>query len=212
MPPPSLHHINPGLLEVYTGPMYGGKTDHLKDRIDPILHIHDKPYLWVEPSTNVRKLRVPKRIQRHFFPADHPEKIFEYLNDHPQTRIIAIDEGQFAAHSLVMVVEKLLARNQNVIVGGLDLDFRGETFGCMGDLMARAHYLERCYKGKCHYTGCENVSVRTQRLIDGKPAPYDSPIVIVEDKESKKRKIIYETRCHLHHFVPGKPGVRIIIP
>jgi thymidine kinase len=81
------------------------------------------------------------------------------------------------------------------------LDFRGEPFGPMPYLMARADIVKKL-KGVCEYTHgkirCQNLSTRTQRLIDGKPANYDAPIILVEGSG----KETYETRCLEHHFIP----------
>ena len=83
-----------------------------------------------------------------------------------------------------------------VIVAGLDTDFRGEPFGPVPALMAQAETLDK-YHAICMV--CGGPATCTQRLIDGKPAKYDDPIVIVGAAE------LYEARCRGHHKVPGKP-------
>jgi thymidine kinase len=83
-----------------------------------------------------------------------------------------------------------------VIVAGLDQDFRGEPFGPMTQLLARA---ERVDKLNAICVTCSASASRTQRLIDGKPARYDDPVILVGGSES------YEARCRSCHEVPGKP-------
>jgi thymidine kinase len=80
-----------------------------------------------------------------------------------------------------------------VIVTGLDTDFRGEPFGCMPELIARA---ERVDKLHAICMVCGEAASRTQRLVDGKPAHYNEPIVVVGAQE------MYEARCRAHHEVP----------
>jgi len=80
-----------------------------------------------------------------------------------------------------------------VIVTGLDTDFRGEPFGCIPEIMAKADHVDKLH-AICMVCGKE--ASRTQRLVDGKPAHYDNPIVIVGASE------MYEARCRDHHEVP----------
>jgi thymidine kinase len=80
-----------------------------------------------------------------------------------------------------------------VIVTGLDTDFRGEPFGKMPVLMARAEKVDKL-RAICMVCGEE--ASRTQRLVNGKPAHYDDPIVVVGAQE------LYEARCRKHHEVP----------
>jgi len=80
-----------------------------------------------------------------------------------------------------------------VIVTGLDTDFRGEPFGCMPELMARA---EKVDKLQAICMVCGGPASRTQRLVNGQPAHYHDPIVVVGAQE------MYEARCRAHHEVP----------
>ena len=94
---------------------------------------------------------------------------------------------------MVTVARELVSRNVRVIVAGLDTDFRGEPFGSMPTLMAEAEDVLKLH-AICMVCG-DNAS-RTQRLVNGKPARYDEPIVIVGASE------LYEARCRQHHEVP----------
>ena len=107
--------------------------------------------------------------------------------------MVGIDEAQFIDPQIVEVVETLASRGVRVILAGLDMDFRGEPFGSMPILMARA---ERVDKLQAICMVCGEPASRTQRLVNGKPARYDDPVVIVGAAE------MYEARCRSHHQVP----------
>ena len=131
---------------------------------------------------------------------NNPEELIKYLED--STKVVAIDEAQFFSFELVDVVHFLRRKNLNVIVSGLDTDFRGKPFCVMSYLCSVADYVEKLhaiceYKDE-HGNKCNNLANRSQRLINGKPAPYDSPIIMLGDEE------YYEARCIHHHIVPGK--------
>ena len=112
-------------------------------------------------------------------------------------RVVAIEEAQFFGEGLVPVVQRLLAEGRLVYVTGLNQDFRGEPFGVMPTLMSLADEMSLltaiCQK-------CHGVGTRTQRIIGGKPAPWDSPLILVGGGD------FYEARCPDCHEVPGRPG------
>ena len=112
-------------------------------------------------------------------------------------RVVAIEEGQFFGDGLTPVVRRLIAEGAHVYVTGLNQDFRGEPFGVMPVLMSLADELSLltaiCQK-------CHGVGTRTQRIIDGKPAPWDSPLILVGGGD------FYEARCPDCHEVPGRPA------
>lgn len=111
-------------------------------------------------------------------------------------RVVAIEEAQFFGEGLVPVVQRLLAEGRHVYVTGLNQDFRGEPFGVMPTLMSLADELSLltaiCQK-------CHGVATRTQRVIDGRPAPWSSPLILVGGAD------YYEARCPDCHEVPGRP-------
>ncbi|PJF44857.1 MAG: hypothetical protein CUN55_01910, partial [Phototrophicales bacterium] len=84
-----------------------------------------------------------------------------------------------------------------VILSGLDMDFRGEPFGPMPHLMTIA---EEIIKLHAICMICGNEASHTQRLIDGKPADYDDPVIMVGASE------VYEARCRNCHEVPRRNG------
>jgi thymidine kinase len=111
--------------------------------------------------------------------------------------VVAIEEAQFFGDELAGVVQRLLSEGRQVYVTGLNQDFRGEPFGVMPTLMSLADELSLltaiCQK-------CHAVATRTQRIVDGAPAPWDSPTVWVGGAD------YYEARCPDCHEVPGRPG------
>ena len=108
---------------------------------------------------------------------------------------MAIDEAQFLDPRSSPSPPRLAARGQRVVLAGTDTDFRGEPFGSMGDLMAVAEMVDKL-QAIC--VVCGDPACRNQRLIDGKPARYDSPTIMVGGRES------YEARCRHCHNVPRK--------
>ncbi len=116
----------------------------------------------------------------------------------PETQLVAVDEAQFFDEALIDVCQALADRGMRVIVAGLDMDFRGEPFGCVPSLLARA---EKVDKLQAICVVCGESATRTQRLIDGRLAFYDDPIIMVGASE------VYEARCRFCHDVPGKDGV-----
>ena len=121
------------------------------------------------------------------------EDIKKYIED--DALVIAIDEVQFFDKGVVDLCVKLADEGKRVIAAGLDQNFRGEPFGPVPELMSAAEFVDKiqaiCIK-------CGNPATRTQRMINGKPASYDDPIILVGAKES------YEARCRKCHEVPGK--------
>lgn len=111
----------------------------------------------------------------------------------PQTTVVAIDEAQFFDMDIASVVENLADRGLRVLVAGLDTDFRGEPFGAMPQLLCCA---EEVTKLHAICVVCGDLASRTQRLVNGSPAHYDDPIIMVGAKEA------YEARCREHHVVP----------
>jgi thymidine kinase len=109
--------------------------------------------------------------------------------------VVAVDEAQFFDWELSKLCTELAERGVRVILAGLDMDFRGEPFGPMPLLMAEA---EEVSKLQAICVVCGAPASRTQRLIDGLPAAYDDPIILVGGSES------YEARCRHCHEVPRR--------
>jgi len=186
-------HTN-GSVEVVCGSMFSGKTDELIRRLRRAVIARQKVQVF-KPTVDVRY--AVEKVTSHAgsdYDAIPVGKAVDILSriDKDAT-VIAIDEAQFFDEGIIEVVEALAAKNIRVIVGGLDTDFRGEPFGLMPVLMARAEHVDKL-QAICMV--CGEPASRTQRLVNGKPARFDDPVVIVGAAE------MYEARCREHHEVP----------
>ena len=112
-----------------------------------------------------------------------------------ETSVVGVDEVQFFDPGIVDVVRDLVAGGRRVICAGLDLDFRGEPFGPVPTLLALA---ERVDKLEAICVVCGESATRTQRIVNGVPADYDDPIIVIGAQEA------YEARCRACHTVPRR--------
>jgi len=185
-----------GSIEVVTGSMFSGKTDELIRRLRRAIIARQKVQVF-KPSIDIRY--AVEKVTSHAGPAydatpiQFAKDIVEKLES--DTTVVGIDEAQFFDDEILNVTGELADRGVRVIIAGLDTDFRGEPFGCMPALMAQA---ERVDKVRAICMVCGEEACRTQRLVNGQPANYDDPIVIVGASE------MYEARCRIHHSVPKK--------
>lgn len=187
-----------GWLELVCGSMFSGKTEELLRRIRRAEIARKQVQVFKPKLDNRYGLQ---RVASHNGMAredviivERAEEIFAFLK--PETEVIAIDEIQFFDWAIAEICTRLADQGKRVIGAGLDQDFRGEPFGPMPLLMALAEQVEKL-QAICVCCGA-NAS-RTQRLIDGRPARYDDPVILVGGSES------YEARCRDCHEVPGKP-------
>jgi thymidine kinase len=112
-----------------------------------------------------------------------------------ETSVVGIDEVQFFDPGVVDVVRALVLDGRRVICAGLDLDFRGEPFGPVPTLLALA---ERVDKLEAICVVCGESATRTQRIVNGVPAFFDDPIIVIGAQEA------YEARCRTCHTVPRR--------
>ncbi|MFA5543201.1 MAG: thymidine kinase [Bacilli bacterium] len=188
--------LKDGWLEVISGSMYAGKTEELLRRIKRIEYAK-KSVVAFKPKIDDRYSQT--EIVSHnngrtkSLIVSRANEIYDHLKSLPYA--VAIDEVQFFDEEIVDVCEYLADHGVRVIVAGLDRDFRGEPFGVMPILLARSEYVTKL-NAICQVCGAP--ATRTQRLINGKPAHYDDPIILVGAKEQ------YEARCRHCHVVDGK--------
>ncbi|TLM98835.1 thymidine kinase [bacterium] len=183
-----------GLVEVICGSMFCGKTDELIRRLRRATIARQKIQVF-KPAIDDRYEKI--KVTSHagsVFDAEPVSSAAEiYAKTDADTTVVGIDEAQFFDDEIVDVVSKLADRGVRVIVAGLDLKFKGEPFGCMPVLMAKADHVDKL-QAICMV--CGEPASRTQRLVNGNPARYNDPIIIVGASE------MYEARCRLHHEVP----------
>ena len=184
-----------GWLEVIAGPMFSGKSEELIRRVKRVLIAGQK--------VRVFKPRLDDRYHASDVVSHDGERVraepvagsseMQSRLQGEDVQVVAVDEAQFFDDGLPELLEELAANGVRVIVAGLDMDFRGEPFGVMPTLMARAEFVEKL-SAVC--VRCGRAATRTQRLVDGKPARYDEPVILVGASEA------YEPRCRACHEVP----------
>ena len=183
-----------GWIEVIAGVMFSGKSEELMRRVRRATiarkrvqvfksHLDDRyAGLYNVSSHDGRDLEA--------IPVDSAAQIAQKLNSMAQ--VVAVDEVQFLDAGIIALATALAERGRRVILAGLDTDFRGEPFGAMPQLMAVAELVTKLH-AICVL--CGNPASRNQRLIDGKPARWDSPTIMVGATQS------YEARCRACHHV-----------
>lgn len=186
-----------GWIEVICGCMFAGKTEELIRRIN-VLSYARKNILVFKPKIDDRYSTT--EIASHAgskvpcIVISEAKEILDHVNY--DTDVVAIDEVQFFDEDVVDICEYLADSGLRVMIAGLDKDFRGEPFGVLPDLLTRAEFVTKltavCAK-------CGAPATRTQRIINGKPASFNDPIVLVGAKEA------YEPRCRHCHEIVEKP-------
>lgn len=185
-----------GYIEVVCGPMFAGKTEELIRRIKR-LEFAKQTYLVFKPKIDNRYgddvITSHNQSKKHAINIEQSTEIYKYLKD--DIDVIIVDEAQFFDKKLPLVLDDLADRGYRVIVGGLDRDFKGEPFGPMPEILAIAEVVTKL-TAICQVSG--KPATRTQRIINGKEANYDDPIVLIDAEES------YEPRSRTKHKVTGK--------
>ena len=190
-----IHHS--GRVEVICGSMFCGKTEELIRRVRRAMIARQKVQVYkpsIDDRVGVERVTSHTGQTVEAQPIQSPSEIYDTLA--ADTTVVALDEAQFFAPDITEVVEALAQRGIRVIVAGLDMDFRGAPFGVMPELMSRA---EEVTKLHAICVVCGEDASRTQRIVNGEPARYSDPIILVGASER------YEARCRTHHVVPGAP-------
>lgn len=188
-----------GWIEVICGSMYCGKTEELIRRIKRAEIARQRVQVF-KPIIDIRYS--PEDVSSHSgtryraIRANGSEEIWR-LSD-AATEVVAIDEVQFFDDGVVEVIQALANSGKRVICSGLDMDFRGEPFGIIPRLLALAEHVEKL-TAIC--VQCNAPATRSQRLINGQPAEWDDPVILVGAHDK------YEPRCRSCHVVPVRPGV-----
>ncbi len=188
------HSTRPGWIEVITGVMFSGKSEELIRRV--------RRAVIARKSVQVFKSHLDDRfgvysVTTHdggaveALPVDSSAEVARLVR--PDSEVVAIDEAQFLDHAIMDVCTVLASQGLRVIVAGTETDFRGAPFGPMPQLLAVAEQVDKLH-AICMQ--CGNPATRNQRLIDGHPARFDSPTIMIGGSET------YEARCRHCHEVP----------
>jgi len=195
-------------LKGIAGSMFAGKTEELIREIKRTEYAK-KTVLVFKPMIDNRwneidKIHAHSGQEHEAIPVVNPDEILDFVRSYisclPKLDLVAIDEIQFFDDSIVDVIQCLLEADIRVVFAGLSTDFRGEPFGSMPKLLTLCDEISRP-TAVCNVCGDE--ATKTQRLINGQPAGYSDPIVVIGDQDK------YEARCPSHHVVPGKPKLNL---
>lgn len=189
------HSARPGWIEVVSGVMFSGKSEELLRRVRRAVIARKRVQLFKSHLDNryvgIQQIATHDGLMAEAVPVDTAGEIMRRVRS--DTEVVAIDEAQFLDEGVVAVATALADRGIRVILAGTDTDFRGEPFGAMPQLMAVAEVVDKLH-AIC--VVCGEPACRNQRLVDGRPAVYESPTILVGGRES------YEARCRHCHHVP----------
>ena len=186
-----------GWIEVIAGVMFSGKSEELIRRVRRAIIARKRVQVFKSHLdgryAGIYAISSHDGRSAEAVPVDSSAQIAQCLD--PLAQVIAIDEAQFLDDAIVDLATSLAARGRRVILAGADTDFRGEPFGPMPQLMAVAEVVDKLH-AICVL--CGSPASRNQRLVEGRPARYDSPVIQVGGTES------YEARCRACHQVPRR--------
>jgi thymidine kinase len=192
-----MHGPRSGSIEVIAGVMFSGKSEELQRRVRRAQIAKRRVQVFKshldERYAGLRHVSSHDGRSIEAVPIGTAGEMMRLLK--PDTEVVAVDEAQFLDDAIVDVSTALAGRGVRMILAGTDTDFRGEPFGAMAQLMAVAEAVDKL-RAICMV--CGDDACRNQRLIDGRPAPYDSPVILVGGSDA------YEARCRHCHRVPRR--------
>ncbi|MBU2638243.1 MAG: thymidine kinase [Nanoarchaeota archaeon] len=197
-----------GRIEVITGPMFSGKSTELIKRVEKYKAEGYKVQAYKPLMDNryaVNSIVSHNNEKTRALPVSSVDEILATLA--LDTEVVALDEVQFFDERVLVLANQLASSNKILIAAGLNLDFKGDPFcflnskRTMYELISQAGKVD-VLSAVCDYVEndvkCGKHATKTQRMVNGEPAPYDSQLVLVGASEA------YCARCSKHHFVPGK--------
>ena len=185
-------------LEVIIGPMFSGKTSELIRLVEREVYAKKKGAIF---KIDFDRRYSEKQVVTHnglrydaysVSSTDDGVRRIEAVAETESLDAIGVDEVNFFPRSVVGVLDRIAA-SRRVIASGLNLDFKAEPFPTTMELAARA---DRVMYLSAVCVVCGQEATRTQRLIAGKAAPKDSPLIVVGGKE------MYEPRCRACYEPP----------
>ena len=177
-----------GWIEIISGCMFSGKTEELIRRL--------RRAEIAKLSVQIFKPKIDDRYSKEEIVSHSDQSLPSTIVEFPRdilrlgqpAQVIGIDEAQFFDDSLVGVCHELANQGKRIIVAGLDMDYRGEPFEPMPQLLATAEYIT---KAMAICVVCGNPASMTQRKISS------AERVVVGALDS------YEARCRKHHYKPN---------
>ena len=185
-----------GWVEVICGPMFSGKSEELIKRIRRAQIARRRVQIFKHGSdARYDATSIVSHNQQSIpgIAVTDVNDILELVDD--KTEMVAIDEAQFFTDDIVDVVNKLGNQGKRVIVAGLDLDYMGQPFGPMPQLMCTAEYVTK------QLAIC---------MTCGEPANFTQRLTQATDQIVVGASETYEARCRRHFEPPAKytPGTR----
>jgi thymidine kinase len=204
-PPVEYSTQRTGSLIIITGAMFSGKTEELIRRLRRALYAYRSAQVFkhtIDTRSDNTEIRTHNGVPHEALAVSTSEELLGKVEE--TTNVVAIEEVQFFDQGIIEVCRRLADAGNEVIAAGLDMDFKGEPFGPMPRLLAEA---DEVVKLRAICARCGREASRSQRLIDGRPAPVSAPTILIGAEES------YEARCRHCHEVPegvfqyGFPGI-----
>lgn len=182
-----------GSLEIICGPMFSGKSEELIRRLKRAKIAKQKVIIFkpqMDDRYSIDQIASHDGNKENAVNIQNAEEMLKYVQDHVD--VIGIDEVQFIAGNIVRVIKGFIEAGKRVICAGLDMDFKAEPFGKVPDLLAVADSITKL-TAVC--VVCGNPANRTQRLINGNPAKFNDPLILIGTDEQ------YQARCRQHHVI-----------
>lgn len=169
-----------GWIELICGSMFSGKTEELIRRINRALI--------ARLSVRIFKPSVDTRYHQHNIVSHNDNSIasvpvgaaLEIPELAGDCNVVGIDEAQFFDMEIVKVCNALADRGKRVIVAGLDMDFKGEPFGYIPQLLSTAEYVTK---------------VHAICMVCGDVASYSFRLTPTDDQVMLGETSTYEARC-----------------
>ncbi|MCS6776192.1 MAG: thymidine kinase [Chloroherpetonaceae bacterium] len=186
-----------GSITVICGSMFSGKTEELIRLVRRAMHARKKVQVFksaLDTRCETTVIRTHDGVCFNALAVANARMLEAMIE--PDTQVVGIEEVQFFDEAILSLLQRLADRGVEVIVAGLDQDFRGMPFGFMPTLMAIADHVLKLH-AICKVCGRE--ASRTQRLVDGRPADWNEPTILIGAEEA------YEARCRRCHVVRNRP-------
>ncbi len=188
-----------GSLELICGSMFSGKSEELIRRLKRAELAKQNVLVFkhsLDDRTTIEYVVSHCGSKLKAIPVENPQDILKLTPN--SVTVVGIDEVQFFDIAIIQVICQLIDLGKRVLIAGLDLDFRGKPFGPIPTLMAIADSVTKLQAICIH---CGKNAHFTQRLVNGKPAKHDDPLVLIGAEEA------YQARCRSCHQIDQKPAL-----